>query len=353
MPLLHLLPSLDYSAAGRQVGLLAPILREQFDLHVAALGPDGPLAAPLRAAGVPVHALGAGPSGWYRLARLVGDLGPTAVHAWRLRPLRAAGAMRELGRGLFRLVASEPWRGGRPTRLDRRLLENADVATITSAADADALHRLDVPAARIRELPPAVAPPPPDPPLLDVPLPAGAKVVMCVGALTLPHGFRDAVWAADILRYPVPDLHLVVVGDGPDRGRLERFARGINPAGGHAHFLPARPDAATLLARADIVWVPSQAECGRQVLLEAMAAGRPVVATALPGLAALVADGQTGLLAPPGDPAELARRTRPLLDDPARAARLGAAAREAVAGSAPERVAPAYAALYRQLGEGG
>src|SRR5205823_1577696 len=114
---------------------------------------------------------------------------------------------------------------------------------------------------------------------------------------------------------------------GPDRGRLARFARSINPAGGHVHFLPARPDAAALLARADVVWVPSRAECGRQVVLEAQAAGKPVVASALPGLAALVADGRTGRLTPPGDPAELARRTRPLLADPASAGRLGAAGR--------------------------
>jgi D-inositol-3-phosphate glycosyltransferase len=111
------------------------------------------------------------------------------------------------------------------------------------------------------------------------------------------------------------------------------------------HHLPARSDAAALLAHADVVWVPSRSECGRQVLLEAMGAGRPVVASALPGLAALVSDGVTGLLTPPGDPPTLARQTRRLFDDPEFAKRLGDTARQSVAAYAPERVAPAYAGL--------
>ena len=159
------------------------------------------------------------------------------------------------------------------------------------------------------------------------------------------HGFREAIWAADLLRYVVDDLRLVIVGHG-DRSGLDRFARGLNPAGGRVFFLPARPDAAALLARADVVWVPSRSDCGRQVLLEAQAAGRPVVASALPGLAARIADGRTGLLTPPGDPRELARRTRTLFDDPALAERIGTAARAAVAGYTPANAAAVFNAIY-------
>jgi glycosyltransferase involved in cell wall biosynthesis len=144
-------------------------------------------------------------------------------------------------------------------------------------------------------------------------------------------------------------VHLAIVGDGPERGPLRRFTRDTTRVGDRVHFLGPRPDAAALLARADVVWVPSRAECGRQVVLEAQAAGQPVVASALPGLAALVADGVTGLLTPPGDPPALTRQTRRLLDDPALARRLGEAARRATAALAPGRVAPAYSELYEAV----
>jgi glycosyltransferase involved in cell wall biosynthesis len=351
--LLQLLPSFDYSAAGRQVSLLAPVLRENADVHVAGLGPDGPIAESLRAAGISIHVLGCGrrldPAPWWRLRRLVRDVRPDIVHAWRLPALRAAGILRTWGKPAFRLVVSECTRGGRLNLFDRWLLRSADAVIAGHSAEAGALRRLGVTADHVHELRPVVAPPKANSPPLGLPLPPGAKIIMCVGTLNAAHGFRDALWAADMLRYPIPDLHIVIIGDGPDRTRLARFALGINPAGGHAHFLPARPEASALLARADVVWVPSRSECGRQILLEALAAGRPVVATALPGLAALVADGRTGLLIPSGDPFELARRTRTLLEDPELAGRLGAAGREAVAAFCPERVAPMYAELYQGL----
>src|SRR5262249_10797289 len=84
------------------------------------------------------------------------------------------------------------------------------------------------------------------------------------------------------------------------------------------------------LAHAEVVWVPSVAEGGVSVALEAMAAGRAVVASRLPGLAEGVADGETGLLARPGDVVSLARQTRVLLDDPERRRRMGRAGRERV-----------------------
>jgi glycosyltransferase involved in cell wall biosynthesis len=336
--ILHLLPSLGYTAAGRQVSLIASLLGK--NNHVAALGGDGPFAGPLRSAGVPVLVLGRGrrfdPASWWRLQR-------------RMPTLRAAGLLRAWGKPPFRLVVSEPLRGGHVNALDRRLIRSADAVIAGYPAEADALRRLGVAAERIRELPPAVASPSDSPPL-DLPLPPGSKVVMCVGALTPPHGFRDAVWAADLLRYPVDDLRLVIVGDG-DHTRLNRFALGINPAGGRVFFLPARPDAAALLGRADVVWVPSRSTCGRQVVLEAQAAGRPVVASALPALAALVADGRTGLLTKPGDPLDRVRRTRMLFDDTALAERIGTAARQAVAGFTPADAAEKYAGLYDSIRE--
>jgi glycosyltransferase involved in cell wall biosynthesis len=351
--LLHLLPSFDYTGAGRQVALLASHLGNNADVHVAALGPNGPIAESLQSDGIPIHTLGSGrrsdPSAWWRLRRLVRDLRPTIVHAWRISALRAASFSRAWNKPFHRLVVSEPQRGGRMTLFDGCLLRSADAVIASHLGEANAIRRFGVAPVRVRDLPPTVAAPTDDPRPLDLPLPPGAKIAMCVGNLEPAHGFRDAIWAADVLRYLIPHLHLVVIGGGPDRSRLARFARGINPAGRNVHFIPARPDAEAMLAHAHVVWAPSRSECGRQVLLEALAVGRPVVATNLPGLSALVVDGRTGLLIPPGSPMTLARRTRTLLEDSELAGRLGAAGREAVAVFEPKRVATEYVALYQAL----
>jgi glycosyltransferase involved in cell wall biosynthesis len=351
--LLHLLTTLGYTSAGRQISLLSPLLRKDFDVHVAALGPDGPMAELLRAAGVPVHSLGSGRrfdfAAVWALRRLVRDLRPAIIHTWRLPALRAARLLRGRLRSRFHLVAGE-LRGGQHMNLfDRRLLRSTNAVIASNPAETGAIQRFGVAPELIHELPPVVAQPAAAAPMPELPLPADAKIIMCIGNLNSAHGFHDAIWAADILRYPIPDVHLVIIGDGPERARLAKFARGINPAGGHVHFLPARPDAAALLAHAAVVWVPSRSECARQVLLEAMAAERPVIASKLPGFAALVADGQTGMLVPVGDPISLARLTRSLLDAPELANNLGAAARAAVTAFSPEAVASNYAAMYAAL----
>src|SRR5437588_10509521 len=94
MRVLYLLPDLGFSAAARRVSLLAPALpRDRFTPHVAVLGRAGPFAEPLRAAGVPVHELAgrrADPRALSRLYRLLRELRPDLVHAWRLPAARAA-----------------------------------------------------------------------------------------------------------------------------------------------------------------------------------------------------------------------------------------------------------------------
>src|SRR5262249_11334982 len=153
--------------------------------------------------------------------------------------------------------------------------------------------------------------------------------IVCAGELRPEQGFRDAIWALDMLRFLHPELHLLVIGSGPERTRLEQFSRCLR-SHEHVHFLGERPDMAGLLSQAQVVWAPALAGNDVQTALEAMAAGRPVVASNLPAFAEVIASGETGFLVPPGDKANLARETRELLDDPALADRVGAAARSHV-----------------------
>ena len=95
-------------------------------------------------------------------------------------------------------------------------------------------------------------------------------------------------------------------------------------------LLGLRPDVPDLLAAADLFVLPSLWEGLPMALVEAMAAGLPVVATEVSGTRAVMVDGETGLLVPPGDVPALARAITALLCDPARAAAMGAAGRRRV-----------------------
>ena len=124
----------------------------------------------------------------------------------------------------------------------------------------------------------------------------------------------------------VPDATFVFAGDGPLRMALEAEARRLGVAV-RCVFLGQRSDVPALLAAADLFVLPSLFEGLPVSVLEAMAAGRPVVATAIGGTDEAVTSEETGLLVAPRDPAALASAIRRLQADPALARRLAAAAR--------------------------
>jgi glycosyltransferase involved in cell wall biosynthesis len=116
------------------------------------------------------------------------------------------------------------------------------------------------------------------------------------------------------------------------------------------HFVGWREDVADVLALGDVFVLPSEREGFGRVLVEAMAMGKAVVATTAGGIPEIVLDGETGLLVPPAAPAPLADAVRGLLDDPARAARLGAAGRaRALATFSRDAHADAMAQVYADV----
>jgi glycosyltransferase involved in cell wall biosynthesis len=158
--------------------------------------------------------------------------------------------------------------------------------------------------------------------------------VVCVGTLHEVKGQRFLIEAVAALRESGVDTELVFVGDGPDRSMLEQLVV-ESGLGGAVQFLGSRaqPEVAGALANADVLAAPSVPTAdGRRegipvALMEGMACGLPVVATALSGIPELVRDGVNGLLVEPGDVAALAHAIASLARDPDLRARLGTAAR--------------------------
>jgi glycosyltransferase involved in cell wall biosynthesis len=149
---------------------------------------------------------------------------------------------------------------------------------------------------------------------VDLPAQVGAEAdppeVLYAGRLSAEKGVLELAEATD-------GLNLVVAGDGPLRGRVAG-AQGFVP---HAEL-------ERLYARAAVVACPSRREGFGVACLEAMAHGRPVVATSVGGLLDLVVDGETGIVVPPRDPTALRSALERLLGDPELRRRLGLAGRE-------------------------
>lgn len=299
---------------GAEIGLLRLATRLLARGHVLTLATPGP--GPLDDAGLPVVRLA--------LGGLDRGAGARAAASFpRARRLAAAHDLVYLnGTVSGRLL---PGLAGRRTILhvhdivDRvpRFWSRADAVLADSGAVAarlPGLHAHIVYCPVELDVPAAPAPWPDDDPK--------RPVVGFVGRIEPRKGPLDLVQAAPLIRAALPGVRIVLVGDDP-YDSAPQYAGQVRAAQGVEH-IPWVPDGAAVMRHLDVLVAPSRQEPFGTVLAEAMAAGTPVVATRVGGLAEVVADGVTGRLVAPGRPAELAAAVLQVLAD---RERMGAAAR--------------------------
>ncbi|WP_372666004.1 glycosyltransferase family 4 protein [Amycolatopsis kentuckyensis] len=246
---------------------------------------------------------------------------------------------------------AEPWfRGDRraagPSPYTRTVLAaDAVVARVLdrTVVPAEAMgellrRRLKVPATRVVRIGNCVEPALPDPPRGPV------RHLVFAGLLVERKGILDLLAALARPGVLPPDARLTVVGDGPQRAEAERAARAL---AGRVTFLGFRPDVPALLATADALVLPSSMEQQPLVVAEAMAAGKPVLATAVGGVPEMLGEGS--FLVPPGDVEALAGGLRALFaePDPGRIGRLLAERAQRL--YHPEACARRHLALYERL----
>lgn len=364
---LHVVNELCQASSNLMVANLCQGLRERgYTVSLASLGPaDEGMSARLGELGIEPAFVGrGGPLGAVRqLARLVRDRGVGLVHTHVLRAdlLGALGA--RLG-GECPVVSTKHntgyvpgqrgWRVrnalyGPSARLADHLvtvshaqrhelaqrfrLDPARVTTIYAGLDTERFWRPDA-RDRIRR---------------SLGIAEGEVVIMYAGRLVGGKGLETLLDSAPVVLAECPEAHFVIVGDGYLAPKLRAAAesRGLSD---RVTFTGFRRDIPELLAGADVFTLPSRSEGLPLGAVEAMAAGKPLVATAVGGLAELVQDGVTGLEVPVDDAAGLAEALVRLARNPALRERMGEAGRRFVQGQfSVETMVAAHDALYRQL----
>lgn len=266
----------------------------------------------------------------FRVFRIVRRYRPDLTH---LHSRRGADTLGLLGARLARhgrVVVSrrvdDPLPRGLVTRLRYAILPDHVVAV--SQGIRRVLVGAGVPAERVSQVYSAVDAPAYQSPLsredarARLGLPADADVVTVVAQLIPRKGHRFLLQAVPALLTRHPRLRVLFVGDGELREALEAgvAARGL---GDVVRLLGYREDVADILRASDLLVHPATMEGFANVAMQAMAAGIPVVSSAVGGMPESVRDGENGLLVPPADPAALAEAIGRLLADPALRRRLG------------------------------
>jgi glycosyltransferase involved in cell wall biosynthesis len=286
-----------------------------------------PFLGAFRGTGVEVVPLVVPGRGYWRERKLIVDLcgarDVTVIHTHGYRSDIVGGlAGRKAGVPIVTTVHGFTGGGMKNRALEtiqRRSFRYFDAVAVVSRPQSDQLLAAGVPAARLHIVPNALEAHPSPLARADarcaLGLPADGLVVGWVGRTSREKGIDVFVEAIGVLANP--RIHVVVVGDGPERSRAEERARELAP--GQFHWPGSVPDAARYFAAFDLFVMSSRTEGLPMVLLEAMSAGIPIVTTSVGGIPDMLTSGEA-LLVAPNDANALAAAIRAAVNDPDAAA---------------------------------
>jgi len=340
VPVFHLITELDVGGAQKALAcLLARLDRDNFSPTVACLyNGDRVVAQEIRQLNLPVIDLGMTAKwrwdAFWRLYRLLRRQRPTILHTWMFH---ANFPGRLLGRltGTPIIISSERTMGHESRWrywLNRITEPLTDRVTCVSRLVAEfVVEKVGIPRCKIIVIPNGI-----DVRAFDrvstrqqaratLRLPSDSMLVGTVARL-------NPVKRLDVLLQAMASLDnacVVIVGDGVERARLETLSNELGLAE-RVHFAGQQDDVRPWLAALDVFALTSDWEGMPNAVLEAMATGLPVVATAVGGTPEVVVDGETGLLVPPRDPNALAQAITCLLREPDLRRKMGRAGRERV-----------------------
>jgi len=251
---------------------------------------------------------------------------------------------------------AETWRVRQYERLDRFVLGRVDWVACVSRPQAEQLRSrrkgrrpaIVIPNAVLFSLGGVALPLDRRPIRSALGLPEGAFVVGAVGRLSVEKGHRHLIDAAPMLVPRVANLRFVLLGEGRERPELEKqvIRLGMRERVVFAGF---QTDVRPWIQGCDVIANPSLTEGMPNAVLEAMALGTPVVATAVGGVPDMIQDQVSGLLVPPGDPAALASAILDLFANPSRAVQLARAAQTKLEEFSPAKQCERLLDLYAEV----
>ena len=342
--ILQIIPTLCQGGAEKQMAMLATGLNpDEYDVHVCALTSAGHYVDPLREHGIPVHVIGKSwkvdPGAYWRLKRYIQRLQPDIVHTW-IFAANCYGRYAASSCGVKGIVAGERcidrWKLPYQFAIDRHLAHRSGALVVPCEGVRRFYVRHGLPEEKFHVIPNGVSPTSVAPAstreeiLSELKLPSDARLIGAVGRLWPQKRWKDAIWAAELLSVLREDAHLLIIGDGPLRWRLEKFAAQVH-LDGKIHFLGHREDVLQLMPHFDCLWLSSGYEGLPNSIMEAMAAGIPAVATDISGNRDLIVNDETGFLVTLGDRAAFARQTLKLLEDESLRLEMGKSAKRRVA----------------------
>lgn len=318
---------LDAGGAERMLKELVTRLdRTKWEPHVYCLGPEAHYSAVMRECGIPVTCFGGrgladAPRIVWRWRQELRRFRPEILYTWLFHANilgRFAGAWANVPHILSGIRVAEK-RHAWHLRLDRwtNFLVEQNVCVSRGVADyvekaggLDPRKTVVIPNAvngsRFADVAPAN--------LSDLKIPSGSPIGITIGRLEYQKGIDVLLSAIPIVREKVPHAHYLIVGNGPDKSSLERRAADLGIAD-RVHFLGRREDIPALLAASQLFILPSRWEGMPNVILEALAAGKPIVATHVEGVPELVAQNVNGWLVPPEEPQSLGESLTVALSD--------------------------------------
>ena len=363
---LHVVLNLDPGGTERLVIELCSRLRGRFRPAICCLGTLGAWAAEAEALGIPVFALGRRP-GFRpalgpRLAALAKAQRIKVLHCHHYSPFVYASIAKTCNFSL-RVLYTEHGRLDNGPPSFKRLVANSVLRMLPDrvCAVSENLRRhmlaegfaaRDV---RVIRNGITLAPRPTCEQVTVVRrefgLDTGGPVVGSVGRLDPVKGFDVLVSAFAQVQAIYPSARLVIVGEGTERDRLARMVDQLGCGADAVRFLGYRQDASRIMQAMDIYVNSSLFEGISLTILEAMGAGKPVIATKVGGNPEVVREGITGLLIPSADPDALARAIEGLCSDPRRAATFGEEGRAHVERNFTiQRMVEDYAREYETAG---
>jgi glycosyltransferase involved in cell wall biosynthesis len=360
----QIIPTLVQGGAEKQMALLAAGLdRSRFECHVIVLSHSGPYEKELIEQGIQVHLIGkrgkVDPTAFWRLVHKLNEIKPQVVHTW----LFAGNSYGRLAARKARvpvIIAGErsvdPWKQWWNFAIDRYLLKFTNTIVTNTQAVVEFYAKHGIAKDRFTVIANAVVKPDFEP--LDraavferLQIPQRSRLVGAIGRLWKQKGYKDLVWAGELLRVALDDVCVVIIGDGPDRHSLQTFRDQIG-AQGAVRFVGHRQDALQLMSGFDLLWNGSLYEGQSNTILEAMALGIPVVASDIPGTRDLIVPNETGILYPLGDVGLLTRISNQLLRDPDQRQKMGKAAKERIASHfSLQRMVEQHQQLYERLAQ--